>query len=115
MMARSAGKKSFGLNPEPRPGGMLRPSYSGGTNDNRTKLVSLPTANSSARNGGGDLVGEGSSRKPVVLLIDDERTQRIVLRAALERDGFSVEEAEDGLEGLDTFDRIQPDLVLLDV
>jgi signal transduction histidine kinase len=33
----------------------------------------------------------------LVLLIEDERTQRVILRTALERDGFDVEEAEDGL------------------
>ncbi|MBI2960237.1 MAG: response regulator [Betaproteobacteria bacterium] len=50
-----------------------------------------------------------------MLLIDDERTQRIVLREAMEREGFAVEEAEDGLSGLAAFDRVRPDIVLLDV
>ena len=31
------------------------------------------------------------SKKKLVLLIEDERTQRMVLRAALERDGFLVD------------------------
>lgn len=60
-------------------------------------------------------VGDAASKKRLVLLIEDERTQRVILRTALERDGFEVEEAEDGLKGLQAFDRVQPDIVLLDV
>lgn len=62
-----------------------------------------------------NFLGDVSSKKPVVLVVEDERTQRIILRAALERDGFEVEEAVDGLDGLQVFDRIQPDIVLMDV
>ncbi len=39
----------------------------------------------------------------------------MILRTALERDGFRVEEAEDGLTGLQAFARVQPDIVLLDI
>lgn len=60
-------------------------------------------------------MGDGAPKKRLVLVIEDERTQRVILRAALERDGFEVEEAEDGLQGLQAFDRVQPDIVLLDV
>ena len=59
--------------------------------------------------------GDTASKRPVVLVIEDERTQRMILRAALERDGFEVEEAEDGLGGLQAFDRVRPDIVLMDV
>ena len=62
-----------------------------------------------------NVVGDVASNKRLVLLIEDERTQRLVVRAALERDGFRVEEAEDGLKGLQAYDRVQPDIVLLDV
>ena len=62
-----------------------------------------------------NVVGDVASKKRLVLLIEDERTQRVVLRAALERDGFEVEEAEDGVKGLQAFDRVHPDIVLLDV
>ena len=60
-------------------------------------------------------VGDVASKKRLVLLIEDERTQRAILRTALERDGFEVEEAEDGSKGLQAFDRVHPDIVLLDV
>jgi signal transduction histidine kinase len=59
--------------------------------------------------------GNPASKKPVVLVVEDERTQRMILRAALERDGFEVEESVDGLDGLQAFDRIRPDIVLMDV
>lgn len=61
------------------------------------------------------VVGALQSKKPVVLVVEDERTQRMILRAALERDGFEVEEAVDGSDGLQAFDRVKPDIVLLDV
>ena len=61
------------------------------------------------------IFGDGASKKPVVLVVEDERTQRMILRAALERDGFEVEEAVDGLDGLQAFDRIRPDIILMDV
>ena len=71
--------------------------------------------NSLARVGTPNVIGAAPSRKPVVLVVEDERTQRMILRAALERDGFEVEEAVDGLDGLQAFDRVGPDIVLLDV
>ena len=61
------------------------------------------------------LFGDPASKKPVVLVVEDQQTQRMILRGALERDGFEVEEAVDGLDGLQAFDRIRPDIVLLDV
>lgn len=62
-----------------------------------------------------NVVGDVASKKHLVLLIEDERTQRVILRTALERDGFEVEEAEDGIKGLQAFASVQPDIVLLDV
>lgn len=61
------------------------------------------------------VAGDVPSKKRLVLLIEDERTQRVILRTALERDGFEVEEAEDGVRGLQAFASVQPDIVLLDV
>jgi len=71
--------------------------------------------NAAARNDTPSLLGSAASRKPVVLVVEDERTQRMILRAALERDGFAVEEAVNGLDGLRAFESIRPDIVLMDV
>lgn len=51
----------------------------------------------------------------VILLVDDDSTQRAIARGYLEQAGFSVEEATDGLLGLDLARQLQPDLILLDV
>jgi two-component system, sensor histidine kinase and response regulator len=56
-----------------------------------------------------------TAAKATVLVIEDERTQRMTLRAGLERDGFQVFEAEDGDVGVNAFAANRPDLVLLDV
>ena len=50
-----------------------------------------------------------------VLVIDDAQADRRLLRDALEADGFEVEEAQDGQEGLRKLFADRPDVVLLDV
>lgn len=50
-----------------------------------------------------------------ILVLDDDSDIRDLLRALLERAGFSVEEAADGKAGLRAFYATSPDLVLLDV
>ncbi|MGD1276247.1 MAG: response regulator [Tepidisphaeraceae bacterium] len=54
--------------------------------------------------------------KPASILItDDESTIRIVLRAALESDGYLVTEASNGREALEAIQRDKPDLMVLDL
>jgi diguanylate cyclase (GGDEF)-like protein/PAS domain S-box-containing protein len=53
--------------------------------------------------------------RPVVLIVDDDVTIRILLRESLEQAGFLVEEAKDGVEAISTYRDVQPDMVLLDV
>ncbi|NIM48293.1 MAG: response regulator [Gemmatimonadales bacterium] len=50
-----------------------------------------------------------------VLLVDDEDQLRRVMRDLLERDGYAVAEARDGVEALDQVDRHAPDIVVLDL
>ncbi|MGH7659039.1 MAG: response regulator transcription factor, partial [Gemmatimonadales bacterium] len=50
-----------------------------------------------------------------VLLVDDEDQLRKVMRDLLEKDGFVVAEARDGVEALDAVDRHAPDLIVLDL
>lgn len=50
-----------------------------------------------------------------VLVVDDERTIREVLRRYLEREGFQVSEAQDGAEALAAASQDPPDLVVLDL
>ncbi len=60
-----------------------------------------------------------AERKPghgiKVLLVDDEDPLRKVLRDLLERDGYVVSEAADGVEALDQVDRVAPDIIVLDL
>ncbi len=71
---------------------------------------------------------EGETQKPVVitdrqgrrqaatvLLVDDEDQLRRVMRDLLERDGYTVIEAREGVEALDQVDRHGPDIIVLDL
>lgn len=55
------------------------------------------------------------SDRTSVLIVDDERSFTDALEVALEREGFRVHVAHDGVEALDEFDLHHPDIVLLDV
>ncbi len=49
-----------------------------------------------------------------VLVVDDDRSTRSSLRYTLQRDGFRVEEAADGVQALQMLKRMQPDVILMD-
>ena len=53
--------------------------------------------------------------KPSVLIVDDESMTRDLLRLMLERAGFDILEAEDGLKALLMVAEKAPDVLLLDV
>ena len=50
-----------------------------------------------------------------VLVVEDEESFVEALTVGLRREGFRVEVARDGVEALDRFEAVHPDLVLLDV
>ena len=50
-----------------------------------------------------------------ILVVEDEESFVEALTVGLTREGFRVRVARDGVEALDLFDIVQPDLVLLDV
>jgi signal transduction histidine kinase/DNA-binding response OmpR family regulator len=50
-----------------------------------------------------------------VLLVEDDTTMRLVLRRMLEREGWSVTEAEHGRVALECVAQTRPDLILLDL
>ena len=68
-----------------------------------------------------DLLDDGTPavdaprRQATVLLVDDEDQLRKVMRDLLERDGYSVAEARDGVQALDEVDRHAPDVIVLDL
>ncbi|HLS73510.1 MAG TPA: response regulator transcription factor [Actinomycetaceae bacterium] len=50
-----------------------------------------------------------------ILLVEDEESYRDPLTFQLEREGYEVVAVEDGATALATFDRVSPDIVLLDL
>ena len=58
------------------------------------------------------LPGGASTR---VLIADDDHVNRLILKAILTKEGYTVEVAEDGREAVVKFGSWQPDLVLMDI
>lgn len=56
-----------------------------------------------------------TSGQPTVVVADDSATLRKIVGYVLEREGFQVIPAEDGVEGVQAVFRTQPDAVILDV
>src|SRR3990167_627338 len=56
-----------------------------------------------------------TDQKPKILYVEDNRENRMLVRAVLEAAGYAIVEAEDGLGGIETAVREQPALVLLDI
>jgi signal transduction histidine kinase len=50
-----------------------------------------------------------------ILVVDDDPVVRSLMRATLERDGFVVIEARDGVEGCRLYEEHRPDLLLVDL
>jgi two-component system response regulator RegX3 len=51
----------------------------------------------------------------LILVVDDEQSYRDALSVALQREGFGVDTAADGVEAIERFEASRPALVLLDV
>ncbi|MEY3456194.1 MAG: hypothetical protein RIR38_456, partial [Actinomycetota bacterium] len=56
-----------------------------------------------------------STSRQTVMVIEDEEAFIEALVVGLQREGFGVEVARDGAEALSNFERVNPDIVLLDV
>ncbi len=56
-----------------------------------------------------------NSKKPLILVADDDRLVRTLARDALESAGYALAEAQNGREALEVYERLHPALVLLDV
>ncbi|HBL14836.1 MAG TPA: diguanylate cyclase response regulator [Cyanobacteria bacterium UBA11162] len=53
-------------------------------------------------------------KKPLILIVDDEKTLRLVLRHAMEQEGYQVIEVNDGDQCLAVCQQQLPDIILLD-
>jgi AmiR/NasT family two-component response regulator len=54
-----------------------------------------------------------SGKLPVMLVVDDDMTQRLLMSETLLENDLAVEEAGDDVETLEVFRRISPGLVLM--
>ncbi len=55
-----------------------------------------------------------NSEPPLILVVDDDKTMRLLLREAMEEQGYRVIEASDGKQCLDAYANVKPDLIMLD-
>jgi CheY-like chemotaxis protein len=53
--------------------------------------------------------------KPLVLLIEDNEQNIYLMRFLLEKNGFTVAEARNGIEGIELAKKMKPRLILLDI
>ncbi|MEZ5673098.1 MAG: response regulator [Thiotrichaceae bacterium] len=56
-----------------------------------------------------------TENKSTILIIDDEIVSRYTIEALLESDNYTLVFAENGMQGLEKAQVMQPDLILLDV
>lgn len=56
-----------------------------------------------------------NAKRPVILIVDDDATGRVLMRSALEQSEFEILESADGAAALSAFAEHSPDLVVLDV
>lgn len=54
------------------------------------------------------------NRTPLILVVDDDRSSRLILRLILEQDGCEVVDVENGQECLNAYLARKPDMILLD-
>ena len=62
-----------------------------------------------------DVVVGGRGQGACVLLVEDEEQLRRVMKDLLQREGYRVAEARDGVQALDEVDRFAPDVIILDL
>jgi two-component system chemotaxis response regulator CheY len=62
-----------------------------------------------------EIKGRSPKNMPKILIVDDSKLSRRILRGMLEPHGYAVVEAEDGIVALERYFLDKPDLVLLDL
>lgn len=78
-------------------------------------LQQLESDTSRRRVDRGERNPSNTMKRPMIILIDDDQAWVQDVRLLLTEEGFQVEAASDGAEGLDLLDRCSPSLVILDV
>ncbi len=57
---------------------------------------------------------DNSNDKPVILIVDDDRSMRTLLNLAMTEEGYEVAEAKNGEQCLGEYQLLKPDAILLD-
>ena len=53
--------------------------------------------------------------KALILIVDDDASVRLLMRASLQQAGYEVAEAGNGRQALELFEDLRPDALMLDV
>lgn len=56
-----------------------------------------------------------TNRSRRALIVDDEMTNRLILRSLLKKQGYETAEAEDGRQAVELFDKFRPGIVFMDI
>lgn len=59
--------------------------------------------------------GKMEAKQPVILVVEDDEDIRELVAFSLEDEGYRVEQAADGLKGLELAESLRPDLIILDL
>ena len=57
---------------------------------------------------------KSQNNSPVIMIVDDEKSMRYLLRQALEAEGYQIIEANNGKQCLEKCSFQRPDLILID-
>lgn len=82
---------------------------------NPVALASQRPAEGEDAPGQGDIPMEPSTYLPTILVVDDSLTVRKITGRLLEREGYRVLTAKDGVDALETLQEVVPDVVLSDI
>ncbi len=78
-------------------------------------FLSIPFKTEDLRNAVRSLLeGKVHSVRKRVLIIEDSKSQRYVIKKTFEKAGFDVHEASTGREGVSLFQKVNPDIIILD-
>ena len=77
--------------------------------------ATLPEPQTQTQTHHGDPLEAGDPKRQTVLVIDDDVTQRELMRRFLERSGYAARDAADGANGLRLARQLRPFAILLDV
>ncbi|MBI3550588.1 MAG: response regulator [Elusimicrobia bacterium] len=59
--------------------------------------------------------GLADPKDKVILIVEDDESQRMLMKHIIEKEGFRVEEANDGASAVKQITKAKPDLVILDL